>query len=65
MPIIRIEKKIEEITIEPGEVLTVWLNTSLTARRAIQVEMRANNGIPEIYTDIDDVTIKDFDEYPY
>lgn len=65
MPIIRFEKKIEEITIEPGEVLTVWLNTSLTGRRAIQVEMRSNTGIPEIYTRIGNVTIKDFDEYPY
>jgi len=44
---------IDEITVERGETLTVWLNTAhFGKRKGIQVELRVDkDGQPEIFND--------------
>lgn len=59
-PIIRITETIDSITIEPGQVLTVWLNTEPGGRK-VQVELRVkSDGTPEMFTSTDKLKTEDF-----
>lgn len=60
-PNIRITEQIDSITVEPGEVLTVWLNTQPNGRKCVQVELRVrSDGTPEIFTHTARVKTEDF-----
>lgn len=60
-PIIRITETVDSITVEPGQVLTVWLNTEPGGRKCVQVELRVkSDGTPEIFTDTDKLKTEDF-----
>jgi len=67
---LHIWKEINEITLQNGQTLTVWLVKEKIENKpnchrinTVQVELRVNNGTPEIFADKDKIRLKDWTEW--
>jgi len=57
---------IDQITIKPGQIFTVWLDREKDKckRDTLQVELRVReDGTPEVFTHKDEIELKDFKDW--
>ena len=63
-PIITFDKKVDQVTIHRGEVITIWLNKCgryEEMRSCTQVELRVKpDGSPEIFIVSDEIEVKKY-----
>lgn len=65
-PCLSFDKKVQELTVDRGQFITIWLNKApdFRGRNAVQVELRVTpDGKPQVFSHLKELEVLDFDTW--